>query len=171
MVLEKKIFKSCQFIFIFSQLSLHWEGHGPWIEQIWLPFTRGYFVPSLVEVGPVVLEEKIFQSFQWNFTISQFFPFEKDMVFIWPNLNSHYPGMLCAKFGWNWPNGSGEEYVKSVRTDGRTDGRTDRHGRWTTDDQESSLELKTQLSNISSPTVLFPLTQHFITKRMLQCSW
>ena len=36
--------------------------------------------------------------------------------------------MLCAKFGWNWPSGSGEEdeNVKSLQTDGRTDRRTDR---------------------------------------------
>ena len=29
--------------------------------------------------------------------------------FIWTNLNPLHPRMLCAKFGWNWPCGSGEE--------------------------------------------------------------
>ena len=29
--------------------------------------------------------------------------------FIWTNLNLLYPGMLSAKFGWNWPSSSGEE--------------------------------------------------------------
>ena len=29
--------------------------------------------------------------------------------FIWINLNPLHPRMLCAKFGWNWPSGSGEE--------------------------------------------------------------
>ena len=29
--------------------------------------------------------------------------------FIWTNLNPLDPRMLCAKFGWNWPSGSGEE--------------------------------------------------------------
>ena len=35
--------------------------------------------------------------------------------------------MLCAKFGLNWPSGSGEEdeNVKSLQTDRQTDGRTD----------------------------------------------
>ena len=35
--------------------------------------------------------------------------------------------MLCAKFGWNWPSGSGEEdeNVKSLQTDRQTDGQTD----------------------------------------------
>ena len=28
---------------------------------------------------------------------------------IWTNLNPLPPRMLCAKFGWNWPSGSGEE--------------------------------------------------------------
>lgn len=34
--------------------------------------------------------------------------------------------MLCAKFGWNWLSGSGEEVenVKSLQTDGQTDRRT-----------------------------------------------
>ena len=29
--------------------------------------------------------------------------------FIWTNLNSLHPRLLCAKFGWNWPCGSPEE--------------------------------------------------------------
>ena len=35
--------------------------------------------------------------------------------------------MLCAKFGGNWPSGSGEEdeNVKGLQTDGQTDRRTD----------------------------------------------
>ena len=32
------------------------------------------------------------------------------------NLNPLHPRMLCAKFGWNWPSGSREEY-KNVTTD------------------------------------------------------
>ena len=30
-------------------------------EQIWIPFTQGCFVPSLIEIAPVVLERKIFK--------------------------------------------------------------------------------------------------------------
>ena len=58
-VLKEKIFKSCQFIFIISELSPLWEGLGPSFEQTCIPFTKGYFVPSLVEFGPVVLEKKM----------------------------------------------------------------------------------------------------------------
>jgi hypothetical protein len=51
--------------------------------------------------------------------------------------------MLCAKFGQNWSNGSGEEVknVKSLQTDDR---QTD--GRQTKSDQKSSLELSAQVS-------------------------
>ena len=40
------------------------------------------------------------------------FPWKRVGPFIWTNLNP----MLCAKFGWNWPSGSGEEdeNVKSL---------------------------------------------------------
>ena len=59
-------------------------------------------------------------------------PWKRAGPFIWTNLNPLHPSMLCAKFGWNWPSGSGEEdeNVKSLQTDGRTD-------RETTDDRWS----------------------------------
>ena len=38
-----------------------------------------------------------------------YLPLEKGGPFIWTNLNPLHPRMLCAKFGWNWPSGSGEE--------------------------------------------------------------
>ena len=37
-----------------------WEFIGFSFEQTWIPFTQGWFVPRLVEIGPVVLEKKIF---------------------------------------------------------------------------------------------------------------
>ena len=35
-----------------------WKGSGPSLEQIWIPGTQAWFVPSLVEIGPVVLIRK-----------------------------------------------------------------------------------------------------------------
>ena len=35
-------------------------------------------------------------------------PWERAWSFIWRNFNPLYPRMSCAKFGWNWPCGSGE---------------------------------------------------------------
>ena len=46
------------------------------------------------EIGPAVLENK------------KLTPLGK----VWINLNSLHPRMLCVKFGWNWPGGSGGEY-------------------------------------------------------------
>ena len=51
--------------------------------------------------------------------------------------------MLCAKFGWIWPSGSGEEdeNVKSLRQQQQQQQRRRRRQR-TNFDQKSSLELK-----------------------------
>jgi hypothetical protein len=46
---------------IFMIISL-WRGPGPLFEQFRIPFTQGWFVPSLTEIGMLVLEEKIFFS-------------------------------------------------------------------------------------------------------------
>ena len=40
---------------------------GPSFEQPWIPFTQGSFFPSLVEIGQVVLEKKIFKFRQYIF--------------------------------------------------------------------------------------------------------
>ena len=55
-------------------------------------------------------------------------PWKRTWPFICTNLNSLHLWMICAKFDWNWPIGSGEEgeNVKSLQTDGQTDRRTDR---------------------------------------------
>ena len=37
------------------------------------------------------------------------FPYKRVGPFIWKNLNPLDPKMLCAKFGWNWLSGFGEE--------------------------------------------------------------
>ena len=54
-------------------------------------------------------------------------PWKRAGHFIWTNLNPLPPRMLCAKFGWKWSSGSGEEDEnrKSVQTDRQTDIQTD----------------------------------------------
>lgn len=42
-------------------------------------------------------------------TTYYYLPLEKGMDFIWINLISLYLWTLCAKFSWNWANGSGKE--------------------------------------------------------------
>ena len=100
------------FVNVFSPFRnyLPWKKGGPLFEQNWIPFAQGCFVPSLVEIGLLVLEKKIFwilsMYFHYFLIIS---PWKKAGPFIWTNLNPLHPRMLCAKFGWNWPSGSGEE--------------------------------------------------------------
>ena len=36
-----------------------------------------------------------------------------EWFFIWTNLNPHHRRMLCVKFSWNWPSGSGDEDFKN----------------------------------------------------------
>ena len=36
-----------------------WKKAGPSFEQTWIPFTQGCFVPSLIKIGPVVLEKEM----------------------------------------------------------------------------------------------------------------
>ena len=35
------------------------KGQGSSFVQTWIPFTQGYFVSSLIEIGPVVMEKKM----------------------------------------------------------------------------------------------------------------
>ena len=67
---------------------------------------------KFVEIGPDVLEKKIFKSMLF----CNYLPFEKSKAGYLNKLEFH-PRMLCAKFGWNRSNGSGEEdeNVKSLQ--------------------------------------------------------
>ena len=53
------IFKYFEHIFTISLLSPLGEGRGSSFEQTWTPSNQGCFVPSLVEIGSVVLEKKM----------------------------------------------------------------------------------------------------------------
>ena len=139
-VLEKKIFKSCQFIFIISELSPLWEGRGSSFKQILIPFTQEYILPNLVEIGPVVLEKKIWTSCQFIFIISQLSPlwercgplFEQT----WILFTQGYLVPFLAQWFW-WRRWKCEQF-----TDGRTDTRTDRQ---TTDAGDQRAHLSFQL--------------------------
>ena len=96
--------------------------------QVWLKFAQWFLRRRFLNFDNVYL------------LFHNYFPLKKGGPFIW----TIFPGILCAKFGWNWPSGSGEEDEKFTdrRSDGQTDGLTDR----STGDQKSSLELSAQVS-------------------------
>ena len=57
-VLAKRIFQFHQCLFSLFQNYIPLEKwRCPSFEQTWIPFTQGCFVPSLAEIGPVVLEK------------------------------------------------------------------------------------------------------------------
>ena len=92
-------FKFClSCIFTIPFISPLERGCDPSFEQKWVPFTQECFVPSLVEISSVVLEKKIFlislMYFHYFVIIS---PRKRAGTFIWTNLNSLHPRMLCAK--------------------------------------------------------------------------
>ena len=68
MVLEKTIFWNFVNVFfailLSSPLGIRWN---PSFEQIWIPITQECFVPSLVEIGTLILEKKIFRFLQFIF--------------------------------------------------------------------------------------------------------
>ena len=78
-------------------------------------------MPSLVEICLVVLEKRIFYFRQCIFRYFKVIsPCKRVGPFFWTNLNLLHPRILCAKFGWNWPSGSGEdENVERLQTDDR----------------------------------------------------
>ena len=55
-------------------------------------------------------EEDFFDFVNVFFVFRNYLPLEQGRALhLKKNLNPLYPRMLCAKFGWNWPSGSGEE--------------------------------------------------------------
>ena len=75
--------------------------------------TEGCFVPRLVKIGSNFLEKRIFLTSSMYFRYFKLIsPWKRVGSFIWRNFNPFHPRMLCAKFGWNWPSGSGEEDFK-----------------------------------------------------------
>ena len=64
-------------------------------------------MPSLVEISLVFSKKIFFVNVFSLFVIICLW--RRAWPFIWTNLNLIHPMMLCVKFGWNWPCGSGEE--------------------------------------------------------------
>ena len=89
-----------------TYLSL-WGFIGSSFEETLIPFIQGSFLPSLVEIGSVVLEKKIFK-FHHVFSLSHnYFPLEKVEAFHLNKLESPLPmDVLCqvlSKFAqWFW---------------------------------------------------------------------
>jgi hypothetical protein len=91
---------------------------GALFERIWIPYTQGWFVPSLIEIGLLVLERKITGLL---LLFLHYIPCRRAFPLIWTNLNPFWPRMIYVKSGWHWSGGSVEvENMKSKQMDRQT---------------------------------------------------
>jgi hypothetical protein len=85
------------------------DPRGPWFVQTWIYIISESFHLNMSSSGLVVLEK----IFKWPHPIFAFFviisPLKRTWLLICTILNSLYLRMICTKFYWNWPAGSGEE--------------------------------------------------------------
>ena len=109
----EKEFKSRQCILTISLSSPLVEQCAPSFDfnKFESPFTQGCFVPRLTEIDQVILEKKDFwlKLTQWFWRKNYYF---STCIFIKNKLESLHPRTFCAKFGWDWFSGSGEEVYR-----------------------------------------------------------
>ena len=74
------------------------KGNRSSFKQTLIRFTEWCFVPSLVDISPVILEKKIFKFRQRLFAISYISPLEKWHGPSFKQIWSLPPNKLCAKF-------------------------------------------------------------------------
>lgn len=123
---------TCTCIILYLVVMFHYRSIMLWLEKLypgvishfrndWISFTQRCFVSSSVEVGQVVLKEKILKYCQCIFAISIVTCIiSKGVALHLPNLNPIHPRMLPKQFSWNWPSGFIEEdkkkFFKSSQT-------------------------------------------------------
>jgi hypothetical protein len=94
LVLEKKIFKNVLCIFTLSLLSPLGEGLSPSFKDTSILSLQGLFMPSLVKIGPVVLEKDPTPFLHF----CDYLPFEEDLALYLNKLESLHPRIICTKF-------------------------------------------------------------------------
>jgi hypothetical protein len=114
-VLENTILEWPHLIFAFLQLSPLWRGLGLLLEQFRIPFTQGWFMQSLIEIGLLVLEIFL-KSFSLFLRFCYYLHLDKDVPLHLDILESCPQRMIRTTSGQNWPSGSSEvENVKVYR--------------------------------------------------------
>ena len=87
---RRRFFKMCHWFFFQNRYFPLWKGRRPSFEQTWIPFTQGHFVPSLVEICPLVQETMFFLNSSLDF---YYFNFPSDGH----NISDKYKKMLKCK--------------------------------------------------------------------------
>jgi hypothetical protein len=100
--------------FCISVIISHWKSNWPFFwtnQQLLILFTQGWFVPSLTEIGLLILEEEIFfniNTCKYGFPYCG--PFRSPGTMICTNLNLHYTRELSCKYQLFWLCGSWEDF-------------------------------------------------------------
>ena len=84
--------------------------NGPYLFKI--PVIQGCSVFKSVKIGPVVLDMILNQFRQCIFAIWLLSPLWIGRGPSFKIMNSLQPMRCCAKFGWNWPRGYWEDFLK-----------------------------------------------------------
>ena len=108
--------------YIFNLLLLSPLSKIPSFKRNWFFLTQGCSVPSLVEIGPVVLENKPSMYFHYV-AISLW---QRPWFFIGTNLNCLHQGILYVKYGGTWLEILKKLICEKIWMDTWTDRQTDR---------------------------------------------
>jgi hypothetical protein len=94
--------------------------------------------PSLIEIGLLVLEKKIFKIKIFFLLFVIISPCRRLFSFIWTNLNPLSPRTTYAKSGWNWPRGD----CRGLKMWKLTDNVRTMHVQWTIRKTHLSFQLR-----------------------------
>jgi len=101
-------------IFLILPLNGPQKGPGPLFQQICIPISQACFLPSLVEIGLMVLE-KIFYAVPYILLCKSLSPWSGAIYdlsdFIWRKLNLPVLGMLHTKYCLIWCSSSLEDFL------------------------------------------------------------
>ena len=91
--------------------------------QVWLKLAQWFLRRKFLNIFDIILYFCYYLPLEKGVLYAIISHWKRAWPFIFTNLNPLYPRMLCAKFGRNWPSGSGEEVenAKSLQTDRHTD--------------------------------------------------
>ena len=109
---SKEDFLILSIYFRYFVIISHWTlGKG---RVLWTPLSQECFVPSLVEIGPVVLKKKMkmWKVYDNANNDNGQILIRKAHLSLWFRWANLYPRMFYAKFCWNWPNNLKERIFK-----------------------------------------------------------
>ena len=106
---EKVFFKLHKCILAILKSSPLGKKRGPSFKQTWIHSPKDAFYQVWLKLIQWFWRRRFLQCFFLHFFVI-ISPWKRVGPFIWTNVNPLHPRVLCVKFGWNWPIGSGEDF-------------------------------------------------------------